>query len=328
MTLKEQIAKLNKAIASPATPDDMKEGMGTQLAKLEAKLQAEKETPPKPSPTPDQPSIESHLEKLKQFEKQETLKLEGADLRNYQQYRDEDESVMAIYTAARNSSRKIVKEAAKFLKKEAAKKNNDEAALKTLLIRLNALLKVDKESKPDCKSCKARAGKKNISTKKRTGKPTTFAECLAILESLPESQQKEIIKEMGGDPNGNPSPKAEGKTGASSKPKSTPAKPGSPKYTKKIVDDSLKSVKRIIKTKAGKDPVEAYKGLCKLNAESELIKEAGGLVLLREAMKKIKTYSNGLVNNDFLNEFDKELKELLNHVEEAKKKAELKESPK
>ena len=328
MTLKEQIAKLNKAIASAATPDDMKDNMRTKLAELEGKLQEEKETPPQPSPTSDQPSVDNHLAKLKQFDKQETLKLEGADLKNYQQYRDEDESVMAIYTAARNSSRKTVQEAAKFLKKEAGKKNSDEVALKKLLVRLNDLLKVDRESKPDCKSCKARAGKKSISTKKRNGKPTTFAECLAILESLPKSQQEEIIKEMGGDPNGNPSPKAEGKTGAPSKPKNKPAKPGSPKYTKKIVDDSLKSVKRIIKTKAGKDPIEAYKGLCKLNTESELIKEAGGLVLLREAMKKIKTYSNGLVNNDFLNEFDKELKELLNHVEELKKKAELKENEK
>lgn len=327
MTVTDQIAKLKKAIASPATPETVKEGMRAKLAELEAKLQDA--PPPKPSPTPDQPSVDSHLAKLEQFDKQEMLKLEGADLRNYQQYRDEDESVMAIYTAARNSSRKTIQEAAKFLKKEAAKKNSDEVALKKLLIRLNTLLKVDKESKPDCKSCKARAGKKNISTKKRNGKPTTFEECLAILESLPKSQQKEIIKELGGTPlGGNPSPKSEGKPEVPSKPKSKPAKPGSKKYTQKIVDDSLKSVKRIIKTKTSQNPIEAYSGLCKLNTESEFVKDAGGLVLLRKAMQKIKNYSNGLINNDFLTEFDKELQELLNHVEEAKKKAELKENRK
>lgn len=249
------------------------------------------------------------------------MPLKGADLKSYQQYRDEDESVMAIYTASRNSSRKTVQEAAKFLKKEAAKTNSNEAELKKLLIRLNELLKVDRESKPDCKSCKAQ-GKKAISTKKRNGKTTTYAECLAILEALPKSQQKEIIKELGAEPNGKPSPKA-GKPEIPSKPKSKPAQPGSQKYTQKMAKDSLQIVKRIVKTKAGKDPVGAYQGLCKLNTESELVKDAGGLVLFREAMKKLKTYSNGLVNNDFLADFDNELKQLLNHVEELKKKTEL-----
>lgn len=323
MTLEQKIEGLKKVIANPANKDEgKKRQMQEQIAKLEAKLQEENNKPSTPTSTPDKPSIESHLEKLQQFDKQEILPLKGADLKSYQQHRDEDESVMAIYTAARNSSRKAVQEAASFLKKEAAKKNSDEAELKKLLIRLNDLLKVEKESKPDCKSCKAQAGKKAISTKKRNGKATTYAECLAILEALPKAQQKKIVEELGVEPNGKPSSKT-GNAEVPGKAKSKPAKPGSQKYTEKVVQDSLKSVKRIVKAKASKNPIEAYQGLCKLNTESELIKEAGGLVLLREAMKKLKTYSNGLVNNDFLTEFDKELKELLNHVTQLKKKAEL-----
>lgn len=318
--IQQQIKDLKKAISSPATPENMKEGMRTKLAELEAKLSS-------PKPSPEVPLVDNYLEKLQQFDKQEVLKLEGADLKNYQQYRDEEESVMAIYTASRNSSRKTVQEAAKFLKKEAARKNSDEAGLKKLLIRLNALLKVDKESKPDCKSCKARAGKKAISTKKRTGKLTTYQECLAIFEALPKAQQKEVAEEMdkklGRSTEKDKGSQKTGKPEVPSTPKSKPAKPGSKKYTQKIVGDSLKSVKRIVKTKASKDPIEAYNGLCKLNTESALVKEAGGLILLREAMKKLKIYSNGLVNNDFLNEFDKELKELVDHVEEVKKKKEL-----
>ena len=327
--IKDQIATLQEAIDSPTTPDEIKEISKAKIKSL--KEQLEKKPPPQPSPTPDQPSVESHLETLQQFEKQETLKLKGADLKNYQQYRDEDESVMAIYTASRNSSRKTVQEAATFLKKEAGKKNSDEAALKKLLIRLNTLLKVDKESKPDCKSCKARAGKKAISTKKRNGKPTTYEECLAIFESLPKAQQEEVAQEMekklGRDAT-KEGQQASGNQEAPNKPRNKPAKPGSKKYTTRLVEDALKTIERVVKAKAKANPEKTYKALCQLNHESALIEDAGAFVLFKAFADKFKTFSSGLVHESFSETLIQRLNELQEDVEASKKKAELKENKK
>jgi len=326
--IQQKIEVLKKALVSSTTSDVYKKKMKKQLIELEVQLESAQKEKEAPTPSPKQDELSTYLEQLAQFDQQEVLDLKGTDLRDYQQYRDEDESVMAIAAAAKNSSRKTVRQAALFLRKEASKKESDQAALKKLLLRLNALLKVTKESKPDCKSCKARAGKKAISTKKRSdGKPSTYQECVAILNSLPKLEQEAIIQEIGGSiPPSSESPTQEGGKPVKvkkSKPKSSPAVPGSETYTSKIAKDSLRSVKRIVKTKAGQNPIGAYKGLCKLNNESELVKEAGGLVLLRQGLKKIKTYANGLVNNNFLDHYDKEMKELMDYVKELHKKATL-----